>query len=59
MRTGLDCGRDLRSEAAIAWLADIAAHVDSLDPMLIAAAAILESSGHQRTNVQLQLTETS
>jgi hypothetical protein len=55
MRSGLDCGCDLRSKAAIAWLAVIAAHIHSTDPITIGAAAILESSGHQRCNLQLTL----
>ena len=53
MRTGLDCGRDLRSPAAIDWLADVALHVGSLDPIEIGADAILESSGHARGHEQL------
>jgi len=55
MRSGLDCDRHLTAEASLAWLADIARHVDSLDPTTIGAAALLESSGHQRANVQLTL----
>lgn len=55
MRTGLDCGRDLRSPAAIDWLAEVALHVGSLDPIEIGAGAILESSGHARSNEQLAL----
>ncbi len=55
MRTGLDCGRDLRSQAAIDWLADVALHVGSLDAIDIGAGAILESSGHVRGNEQLML----
>lgn len=55
MRTGLDCGRDLRSQAALDWLADVALHVGSLDPIEIGAGAILESSGHARGNEQLAL----
>ena len=55
MRSGLDCGRDLRSPAAIDWLADVALHVGSLDPIEIAAGAILESSGHRRDHEQLTL----
>jgi hypothetical protein len=58
MRTGLDCGRDLKSPAAIDWLADVALHVGSLDPIEIGAGAILESSGHARANEQLTLQET-
>lgn len=57
MRTGLDCGRDLRSQAALDWLADVALHVGSLDPIEIGAGAILESSGHARGNEQLALQE--
>ena len=56
MRTGLDCATDLRSKAAIEWLADIAEHIQSNDPIDIGAAAILESSGYHRGNVQLTLT---
>jgi hypothetical protein len=55
MRSGLDCGRDLRSSAAIDWLADVALHVGSLDPIEIGAGAILESSGHRRGHEQLTL----
>ena len=55
MRSGLDCGRDLRSPEAIDWLADIALHVGSLDPIVIGAGAILESSGDLRSNEQLTL----
>jgi hypothetical protein len=55
MRTGLDCGRDLKSPEAIDWLADIALHVGSLDPIEIGAGAVLESSGHVRGNEQLTL----
>jgi hypothetical protein len=55
MRSGLDCARDLKSPAAIDWLADVALHVDSLDPIEIGAGAILESSGHARGNEQLTL----
>lgn len=57
MRAGLDCGRDLRSRAAIDWLADVALHVGSLDAIEIGAGAILESSGHARGNEQLTLKE--
>jgi hypothetical protein len=53
--SGLDCGRHLTAEASLAWLADVALHVDSLDPTIIGAAALLESSGYQRANVQLTL----
>jgi hypothetical protein len=49
------CGRDLRSLAAIDWLADAALHVDSLDPIEIGAGAILESSGYTRSNEHLKL----
>jgi hypothetical protein len=31
MRSGLDCGRDLKSQEAIDWLADVAHHIGSLD----------------------------
>lgn len=55
MRAGLDCGYDLKSPAAIDWLADVAIHVGSLDPIEIGAGAILESSGHARCNEQLRL----
>ncbi|HMH46768.1 MAG TPA: hypothetical protein VK538_03550 [Solirubrobacteraceae bacterium] len=55
MRAGLDCACDLKSPDAIDWLADIALHVGSLDPIEIGAAAILESSGHARCNEQLTL----
>jgi hypothetical protein len=55
MRSGLDCSRDLRSPEAIDWLADVALHVGSLDPIEIGAGAILESSGHARGNEQLTL----
>ncbi len=55
MRSGLDCGRDLRSSAAIDWLADVALHVGSLDPIEIGPGAILESSGHRRGHEQLTL----
>jgi hypothetical protein len=55
MRAGLDCGRDLKSREAIDWLADIALHIGSLDPIEIGAGAILESSGHARANEQLTL----
>jgi hypothetical protein len=55
MRTGLDCATDLRSKEAIEWLADIAEHIESNDPIEIATAALLESSGYQRANVQLTL----
>jgi hypothetical protein len=54
-RSGLDCGRDLKSPDAFDWLADVALHVGSLDPIEIAAGAILESSGHARGNEQLPL----
>lgn len=55
MRSGLDCGRDLKSPDALDWLADVALHVGSLDPIEIGAGAILESSGHARGNEQLTL----
>ena len=56
MRHGLHPGaRPLLSRPAIAWLADIARHVNSLDPMVIGAAALLESSGFARCNEQLDL----
>lgn len=55
MRSGLDCSRNLRSPEAIDWLADVALHVGSLDPIEIGAGAILESSGHARGNEQLTL----
>ncbi len=55
MRAGLDCGRDLKSLDAIDWLADVAHHVGSLDPIEIGAGAILESSGHDRGHQQLTL----
>jgi len=55
MRSGLDCGRDLKSQQALDWLADVALHVGSLDPIEIGAGAILESSGHARDNEQLTL----
>lgn len=55
MRSGLDCGRDLKSPQALDWLADVALHVGSLDPIEIGAGAILESSGHARGNEQLTL----
>jgi hypothetical protein len=40
---------------AVAWLADIGAHIDSLDPTEIGAAALLEADGFARTNLQLAL----
>jgi hypothetical protein len=55
MRSGLDCSRDLRSQETIDWLADVAHHIGSLDPIEIGAGAILESSGHARGNEQLTL----
>lgn len=55
MRSGLDCGRDLKSPQALDWLADVALHVGSLDPIEIGAGALLESSGHARGNEQLTL----
>ncbi len=42
-------------EPGISWLADIAQHIDSLDPIEIGGAALLEAQGYQRTNVQLAL----
>ncbi len=48
-----DLGRT--GASAVAWLADIAARIDSLDPMEIAAGALLEAQGYQRANVQLTL----
>ena len=47
--------RSLLSPEATCWLADIAAHVRSLDPIVIGAAAILETSGYERSGVQLTL----
>ena len=55
MRAGLDCGRNLRSPEAVDWLADVALHVGSLDPVVMGAGALLESSGHVRGNEQLTL----
>jgi hypothetical protein len=55
MCSGLDCGCHLTAEASLVWLADVAKHIDSLDPITIGAAALLESSGYQRANVQLSL----
>jgi hypothetical protein len=55
MRSGLDCGRNLRSPEAIDWLADVARHIGSLDPVEIGAGAILESSGYVRCSGQLTL----
>jgi hypothetical protein len=55
MRCGLDCGRDLKSPESIDWLADVALHVASLDPIDIGAGAILESSGYARGHEQLTL----
>jgi hypothetical protein len=55
MRSGLDCGRDLKSPEAIDWLADVARHIASLDPTDIGAGALLESSGHARGHEQLTL----
>lgn len=55
MRSGLDCGRDLKSPDALDRLADVVLHVGSLDPIEIGAGAILESSGHARGNEQLTL----
>ncbi|MGO9955247.1 MAG: hypothetical protein ACLP50_04615 [Solirubrobacteraceae bacterium] len=42
-------------EEPVAWLADIARHINSLDPIEIGAAALLEASGYQRANEQLSL----
>lgn len=42
-------------EPGISWLADIAQHIDSLDPIEIGGAALLEAQGYQRTNIQLAL----
>jgi hypothetical protein len=56
LRHGIHPGpRWLLSPEATCWLADVAAFVRSLDPVVIGAAAILESSGYQRTAVQLTL----
>ena len=55
MRSGLDCGRDLKSPEAIDWLADVALHIGSFGPIEIGAGAILESSGHSRGHEQLTL----
>ncbi len=55
MRTGLDCGQDLKSREAIDWLADVAFHIGSLDPIEIGAGAILETSGCSRGHEQLTL----
>lgn len=52
-RSGFDCSRRLKSPEAIEWLADIALHIASLDPIEIGAGALLESSGHTRCNEQL------
>lgn len=41
--------------SAVLWLADVAAHIDSLDPTAIGAGALLEARGYQRANVQLTL----
>jgi hypothetical protein len=51
----LDCGRHLTAKSSLAWLADLALHLDSLDPTTIAAAALLECNGYHRANVQLIL----
>ncbi len=50
-----DLGRT--GASAVAWLAlaDIAAHIDSRDPMEIGAGALLEAQGYERANVQLTL----
>ncbi len=45
----------MTTSPAFPWLADIAQHIDSLDPIEIGAAALLEAQGYQRTNVQLAL----
>ena len=56
MRHGLHPGPwPLLSPTAIAWLAEIAGHVQSLDPIVIGAGAILEASGHERCHEQLSL----
>lgn len=52
------CGHMLLThpdEQAIAWLADISEHIDSLDPIAIGAGAVREAQGYERTNVQLTL----
>jgi hypothetical protein len=46
---------DRSGASAVLWLADMAAHIDSLDPTEIGAAALLEADGFERTNVQLAL----
>jgi hypothetical protein len=55
MRSGLDCGWNLRSPEAIDWLADVALHIGSLDPIEISAGAIPESSGYVSCSEQLTL----
>ncbi|MGO9957173.1 MAG: hypothetical protein ACLP50_14600 [Solirubrobacteraceae bacterium] len=56
MRHGLHPGPwPLLSPPAIAWLAEIAAHLHTLDPITIGAGAILETSGHDRCHEQLSL----
>jgi hypothetical protein len=54
-RSGLDCGRNLKARDAIDWLADVALHIASLDPIEIGAGAILETSGYARGHEQLTL----
>lgn len=46
-------GRLLERDHGLAWLADIARHIGSLDPLDIGAAALLEADGYQRCNEQL------
>jgi hypothetical protein len=46
---------DRNGASAVRWLADIAAHIDSLDPTEIGAAVLLEADGFERSNVQLAL----
>jgi hypothetical protein len=56
MRHGLHPGPwPLLRAPAIAWLAEIAAHLHTLDPITIGAGAILEASGHERSHEQLSL----
>ncbi len=40
----------------LAWLANIAQHIGSLDPIEIGAGALLEARGYERSNEQLPLT---
>lgn len=42
--------------ATVAWLAGIAGHIGSLDPIEIGAGALLEARGYERSNEQLTLT---